>query len=95
MDGEIVAGICGLIYGWKILYIDVLYVDENYRRQNLGGILLDHLEEEGRKMGCKMAHLDTFDFQAKDFYIKKGYQIFGVLKDCPKGHERYYLQKHL
>ncbi|PPE03578.1 hypothetical protein HCUR_00960 [Holospora curviuscula] len=25
----------------------------------------------------------TFDFQVKDFYLKQGYEIFGVLEDCP------------
>ena len=95
IDGKIVAGITGLIYCWKILYVDVLYVDENHRRKNIGGILLDYMEEEGRKMACKIVHLDTFDFQAKDFYLKRGYQIFGVLEDCPEGHKRYYLQKYL
>jgi ADP-ribose pyrophosphatase YjhB (NUDIX family) len=39
--------------------------------------------------------LDTFDFQAKDFYLKHGYDIFGVLGNCPPGHERYYMRKNL
>jgi hypothetical protein len=38
-------------------------------------------------------HLDTFDFQAKDFYVKHGYEVFGVLEDCPEGHVRYFMKK--
>lgn len=30
-----------------------------------------------------------------DFYIKFGYELFGTLEDCPKGHFRYYLKKTL
>ena len=29
------------------------------------------------------------------FYLKHGYEIFGILEDCPKGHKRYYLKKSL
>ena len=42
-----------------------------------------------------LIHLDTCDFQSKDFYLKQGYEIFGVLDNCPKGHKRYYLKKML
>jgi hypothetical protein len=27
-----------------------------------------------------MAQTDTFDFQAKDFYLKQGYKVFGESK---------------
>ena len=32
---------------------------------------------------------------AKEFYEKQGYELFGVLEDCPKGHCRYYFTKKL
>ena len=38
---------------------------------------------------------NRINFQAKDFYIKHGYEVFGVLDDCPKGHKRYYMKKVL
>jgi len=41
------------------------------------------------------AHLDTFSFQAPDFYQQRGYQVFGQLDDFPPGHRRYYLTKEL
>lgn len=39
--------------------------------------------------------LDTFDFQACEFYEKHGYTAFGVLEDCPTGHCRFYMEKKL
>jgi hypothetical protein len=54
------------------------------------------LSPEAKLIGATLAHnTDTFDFQAKDFYLKQGYEIFGVLKDCPSGHKRYYMKKIL
>tara|TARA_R110002124_G_scaffold52032_2_gene150095 strand:+ start:12887 stop:13060 length:174 start_codon:yes stop_codon:yes gene_type:complete len=57
--------------------------------------LLRKAEIEAKSMGASLSHLDTFDWQAKDFYLKSDYEIFGVLDDCPVGHNRYYMKKIL
>ncbi|MBE6072318.1 MAG: GNAT family N-acetyltransferase [Clostridium butyricum] len=93
--GEIIAGINSKMYCWNCLYIDSLWVDVNYRKEGLGTKLLTEIEEIAAKRGCRLIHLDTFDFQAKDFYIKQGYEIFGVLDDCPENHRRYYMKKNM
>lgn len=94
-DGHIIAGCLAMTYCWNIACIDILWVEEPYRRQGLGGRLLRQVEDEARAMGCRLAHLDTFDFQARAFYEKNGYTVFGVLEDCPEGHRRFYLSKPL
>jgi GNAT superfamily N-acetyltransferase len=98
-EGEIIAGINACIYHWGILYVDVLYVNENHRLKKLGSLLLQKVENEAQNMGATLVHLDTFDFQAKDFYIKQGYEVFGVLENRSKGffkeHKKYYLSKNL
>lgn len=94
-NDDIIAGIGADVYIWKILYISVLFVHEKYRDKKLGTFLLKQVEEKAKDLGVKLAHTDTFDFQAKDFYLKHGYEIFGVLDDCPAGHKRYYLKKNL
>lgn len=93
--GEIIAGIKADIYHWGILYLEVFWVDKRYRGKGLGSALLNRVEQEAKEVGATLVHTDTFDFQAKDFYLKHGYQIFGVLEDCPPGHNRYYLKKKL
>ena len=64
---------------WKVLYISLFFIEEKYRHQGLGTLLLNKVEKETKEFGVKLAHLDTFDFQAKDFYIKHGYEVFGIL----------------
>ena len=93
--GSIIAGCIAKMYCWNVIYIDILWVDEKYRKCGLGTRLLDEIEAVALEHKCSLIHLDTFDFQAKDFYIKNGYEIFGVLEDCPKEHCRYYLKKKL
>ena len=79
----------------ECLYISILFVNEDKRGQGLGNFLLEWMEQEAKKENIQLIHLDTFDFQAKDFYLKYGYEVFGVLDDCPKGHKRYYMKKKL
>lgn len=91
--GIVIAGVNAFIYHWCILHVNVLFVDEKYRHKNLGSALLQKVESDVKAMGGKLVHLDTLDFQAKDFYLKQGYEVFGVLEGCPEGHKRYYLKK--
>ena len=93
--GEIIAGCLAKMYCWNVIYVDILWIDEVYRKQGLGSKLLKEIERIAVEEDCTLIHLDTFDFQAKDFYIKHGYEVFGVLEDCPKEHCRYYLKKKL
>lgn len=83
------------MYLWDCLYVNLFWIREDYRKKGIGTKLLMEVEDESKEKGCNLVHLDTFDFQAKDFYVKNGYEIFGILDDCPKGHKRYYLKKLL
>ena len=94
-EGRIVAGINACMYAWYITYVHILFVEESYRGQDLASQLLKRVEETAKAKGSMLIHLDTFSFQARDFYLKQGYEIFGTLDDCPKGHKRYYLKKAL
>lgn len=91
----VIAGINAIIYHWGMLYIDELFVAETHRHQQLGTYLMNKVEWEAKELGATLSHLDTFDFQAKDFYLKHGYEVFGVLENCPPNHNRYYLKKTL
>ncbi|MDS1004496.1 GNAT family N-acetyltransferase [Clostridium sporogenes] len=93
--GEIIAGILSKIYCWNCMYIDALWVKEEYRKDGLGTKLLKEVEKIAKDKNCNLIHLDTFDFQAKDFYIKHGYEIFGILDECPENHKRYFMKKNI
>jgi GNAT superfamily N-acetyltransferase len=93
-DQEIVGGVIGSTY-WDWLYMDLLWVKEELRGRGYGHLLLTRAEDEARQRGAKNAYLDTFSFQAPDFYRQHGYQVFGELPDFPTGHQRYFLTKQL
>lgn len=93
-DGEIAGGALGEVY-WEWFHLDLLWVKEELRGQGYGRQLLMQIEDEARKRGAKNVYLDTFSFQAPDFYKQHGYQVFGELQDFPPGHQRYFFSKQL
>jgi GNAT superfamily N-acetyltransferase len=93
-DQEIVGGVIGATY-WNWLYVNLMWLKEEFRGRGFGRQLLALAEEEARQRGAEYAYLDTFSFQAPDFYKKQGYEVFGELQDFPPGHQRYFLSKKL
>jgi GNAT superfamily N-acetyltransferase len=91
--GQVMAGINATLYCWNIMYVDILYVDYLQRGKGYGRVLLDKAESKAKSLGGYMSHLDTFDWQAKEFYEHLGYVVFGILENCPRGHNRYYMKK--
>ena len=94
-NGKIIAGCVARMHCWNVAYVDTLLVDERYRGNGFGSKLLIEVERTAKEKGCYLIHLDTFDFQAKGFYEKQGYEVSGVLEDCPKNHRRFYLKKEI
>lgn len=93
-SGNIIAGILGGTY-WGWMHIDILWVDENHRRQGLGSQLLETAESEAIKRGCHSVHVDTMSWQAPDFYKKHGYETISELNDIPSGNKKCHLIKKL
>jgi len=94
-ERQLLGGIQAYRVNWGILHIELLYVYDNHRDRGIASMLLRYVEKIARDNQCYLAHLETFDFQAKDFYLKQEYSIFGTLENAPKGHCRYYMKKEL
>ena len=93
-NGQVCGGVLAEVY-WGWLYIDLLWVEEDLRRNGYGRSLMTRIEEEARQLGAKYAYLDTFSFQAPEFYEQLGYLSFGELGDFPEGKKRYFMRKAL
>ena len=93
-DGDVLGGVIGETY-WNWLYVNLMWLREDLRGQGYGQRLLAMAEEEARKRGAEYAYLDTFSFQAPEFYKKQGYEVFGTLENFPPGHQRYFMRKGL
>lgn len=93
-QGAVIGGLWGrTAWGW--LHMDTLFVPETLRRSGLGARLVRMAEQEAERRGCRGAWLDTFSFQARGFYERLGYRVFGTIPDQPPGHARHFLAKPL
>lgn len=93
-QGEILGGLYGrFFYQW--LFIELLSVPEQARGEGMGSKLMNMAEELAREKECLGIWLDTFDFQAPEFYKKLGYSELGQIVDYPPGHKRFFFQKRL
>lgn len=89
---KIQGGIIVSVYS-QAIYINGLWLDESLRKQGYGKKLLSMAEEEGRKRKKIYSNVETFDFQAKDFYLSQGYKIVGEIKNHLRNHSKIYLRK--
>lgn len=92
--GEILGGLWGAT-NFAHLHVDLLFVPDTLRGNGLGRQMLLQAEQEATARGCRGAWLDTYSFQARGFYERHGYAVFGTLNDYPPGQSRIFLHKTL
>ena len=94
-DGRLIA----LLHAQQVLeniHVKALVVDKEHQKKGLGASLLVELEEKAVEAGVTSITLSTKSYQAKDFYIKQGYEIYASLTDVPqKGITKYHFIKRL
>lgn len=92
--GKKVAGLIGNTHGnW--LFIKFLWVSEELRGHSIERNILNKAEQTAKERGCKYSFLDTFSFQAPEFYKKHGYKKVFALENYPVTGKRYYFTKTL
>ncbi len=90
----IVGGAVGRFWhGW--VYVDLFWISDDLRGQDVGTHVMDQLEAHARTLGACGVHLTTYSWQARPFYEKRGYKVFGELSPYPEGHACYWLSKNL
>lgn len=75
------------------MFLDLLFVPEALRGTGVGRDLLERVEAEAARLGARGVWLGTFGFQARGFYEKQGYAVFGVLEGAEPDSDEYLLRK--
>ncbi|ACP25321.1 putative acetyltransferase [Sinorhizobium fredii NGR234] len=78
-------------YGWA--FVRYLAIPEEYRGHGLGRRMMEEAEKIARARGYIGLWLDTFEFQARPFYEKLGFELFGELEGGAGAIPRYFLKK--
>lgn len=92
--GELAGGVTGNAWG-AVLEVDFLWVRADLRGRGVGQQILSKLEQEASLRGAKVSFLNTYSFQAPDFYRMQGYEVTEVIEGYPGGVEKIFLKKTL
>ena len=79
--------------GWA--HIDTLWVDPELRGQGHGKRLLQAAVDLARSRLCRLIDLETFSFQAPDFYKAQGFVEYAVLEGISHGVKRHHFRKEI
>lgn len=93
-QGRLMGGLRGFVF-LEWLRIDVLFVEEEARGTGLGRRLLAEAEARGKALGAGNAALETFEWQARGFYLKQGYEEFARIDNYARGNYLAYMKKKL
>ncbi len=91
-DGAVAGGLWGRT-GYGFLYAELLALGPA-KGAGLGREVMRLAEAESRRRGLLGIWLNTWTFQAPDFYRKLGFAEFGRITEYPPGHDRiFYLKR--
>ena len=80
---------------WGSFYIALVVTPPAARGQGLGRNLMQQAETEALSRNCRHMWLDTYAFQARGFYERLGFSLFGQLDGPAPMFPRYFLRKNL
>ncbi|GEM75041.1 GNAT family N-acetyltransferase [Vibrio sagamiensis] len=92
--GEFIGGAQANVM-WSYCVLELLWLSEECRGKGVGTSLIKQLESFAIEKGLTQIRTETLSFQAKPFYEKNGFRVYGELHDTPKGHSTYFLVKDL
>ena len=95
-NGEIIGGCIAEVYEyrWSRLFLDTLWVNENYRHHGIGSMIIRELVRIAKEKDCRVITLGTASYMARPFYEKHGFTVFTTLKHA-NGYIGYSLVKYL
>ncbi|MGE3319480.1 MAG: GNAT family N-acetyltransferase [Candidatus Berkiella sp.] len=77
------------------LYIDVLWLHKNYRKKGIGTKIISMIDTVAIDKGISKIFVDTYEFQAQEFYQKHGFNGIGTIPGYLLGCDRVFMRKDI
>ena len=94
-ENEKIIGGCGGDNMYGGLFVDQLWVTEKFRGKGYGTQLMQKAEALAKESKCNFIAVNTFDWEALDFYKKLGFYVEFERKGFDKNSVFYFLRKDL
>ena len=92
-DSEDILGGLWALSLWGSFYVGLTFVPKDFRGTGVGSDLMQKAESEAVARGCQNMWVDTYDFQARVFYERHGFAIFGQIDGPAPMFPRYFMKK--
>ncbi|MEO0589623.1 MAG: GNAT family N-acetyltransferase [Pseudomonadota bacterium] len=93
-DGTLVGGLIAQSR-WGGFHIAILALADGLRGHGFGSSMMKKAEAEARKRGCQHLWLDTYAYQAKAFYERHGFEVYGQIDGPEPYYPHYFMIKRL
>lgn len=90
--GDLIGGAIARHWG-RCCEVQQIWVAEQYRSIGIGRRLLERVEEQALREDCQLIYLETFSFQAPEFYRALGYDVVCEFSGFPDDIRKFILQK--
>ena len=91
-NGKMIAGLTGFVAG-AVALVKYLWVGKKYRGAGLGRELMNRVDILVKERNCKVIRVDTFSYQAPEFYKKMGYTLGATIPGYFEGQDRFFFEK--
>lgn len=93
-NGEVAGGLVASSR-WGGFHIEMVALPTTLRGHGCGSEMLKMAEEEARQRGCHHMLLDTQACQARPFYERHGFVVFGQIDGPKPYYPRFFMRKTL
>ncbi|MGV8948072.1 MAG: GNAT family N-acetyltransferase [Candidatus Paracaedibacter sp.] len=76
-----------------VVWIDALWVDDNFKRQGIGRGLIDQLLAVSKSENIQFIQLNTFFPEARSFFQACGFEIVSTIPNWKYGLTCYFMKK--
>jgi len=95
-NGEYLGGLSArFALDLKWVFVELLAVADAGRGKGIGTKLMTRMEADARLQGMHGIWLDTYSFQAPEFYKRLGFSEFGRIDGYPEDGCRHFFMKRL
>ena len=93
-EGQILAGISGLVWG-GCCELQAMWVGTSLRGRGLARQLMTAAEDEAHRRGCTLIQFRAYDLLARGLYERLGYETVGAIEGWPPGSTARWYRKDL
>ncbi len=93
-EAQLIGGITFQKYT-DILWIEGIWVDEKFKRQGIGKMLLEQMIDEAKKNNIQNLQLNTYFSEAKSFFKASGFEVVHSIPHWKYGLTCYFMRKYI